>query len=270
MAATLPRRVVEPAAAGLGRLYGSASRADASAVRENLKAALPGCTDQGLSALTLEVFENYSAYLVDLFYALEGAEAFRRRLECSGLHRLDRALAGGRGVVAVSAHVGHWERAGMALALSGYRLKALAVRHRDPSVERFFERRRSAYGVGIVHLDGSLRECYRHLSAGGVLGVNADRLYGEGGHPVEFLGRTVGFPQGPARIAARCGAPLLPVFMIMAPEGRLRLEVGEELPSDDPARTTAAYARCLERVVRTHPTQWFLFQRYWEAPQWPD
>lgn len=271
IARLLPRGWIGPPAEQLARLYGRCSAIDAAAVGDNLRAALPGATAADLRRLTSEVFARFSAYLVDLFYAQdEGFGPFERRLHCEGLEHLDRAIAQGRGAVVVSAHLGHWERAGMALARLGYPIKALAVRHRDPAVERFFERRRRRHGLGIIHLDGSLSECYRHLGSGGILGVNADRLYGEGGVPVRFLERTVRFPQGPARIAARCAAPVVTAFMTMGAQDRLHLRIGEELPRHDAAATTEAFARRFERMVREHPTQWFLFQRYWEAPQWPD
>ena len=271
IARLLPRGWVGPPAEGLARFYGRCSAADAAAVSDNLKAALPGATAADVRRLTSEVFARFSAYLVDLFYSRqEGFALFERRLRCEGLDHLDRAMARGHGVVVVSAHLGHWERAGMALARLGYPIKALAVRHRDPAVEGFFDERRRHHGLGIIHLDGSLRECYRHLGSGGVLGVNADRLYGEGGVPVRFLDRTVRFPQGPARIAARCDAPVVTAFMTMEAQDRLCLRIGEELPGHDTAATTEAFARRFERMVREHPTQWFLFQRYWEAPQWPD
>lgn len=270
IARLLPRSWVGPMAERLARTYGRLS-ADAESVRDNLRDALPGRTESDLRGLTSEVFARFSAYLVDLFYAREkGFEPFERRLRCDGLEHLDRAVARGRGVVVASAHLGHWERAGMALARLGYPIKALAVRHRDPAVERFFDERRRGHGLGIIHLGGSMRECYRHLGAGGMLGVNADRLYGEGGVPVKFLERTVLFPQGPARIAARCGSPVVTAFMTMEAGERLHLRIGEELSGHDATGITEAFAGRLERLVREYPTQWFLFQRYWEAPQWPD
>ena len=87
---------------------------------------------------------------------------------------------------------------------------------------------------------------------------------------VEFFGERTSLPAGPATLALRTGAPLLPTAVyfrgdshhaIVRPpipaerEGKLR---------DDVQRVTQALAHELERLIRLAPEQWHLLQ-----PNWP-
>ena len=91
------------------------------------------------------------------------------------------------------------------------------------------------------------------------------------GVEVEFFGERTTLPGGPATLALRTGATLLPVAVYFRPgrdhlgvvrppvpverEGRLR---------DDIARITQVLARELEALIRAAPEQWHLLQ-----PNWP-
>ncbi len=98
----------------------------------------------------------------------------------------------------------------------------------------------------------------------------SDRDIGGGGVEVEFFGERTTLPGGPATLALRTGAPVLPtaVFFdgdrhrgIVRPAldirrtGRLR---------DDVQRITQLLALELESLIRRAPEQWHVMQ-----PNWP-
>ena len=112
----------------------------------------------------------------------------------------------------------------------------------------------------------------RALKNNEVLCLMCDRdIGGGGGIEVEFFGETTRLPGGPATLALRVGAPLLPTAVyfrgrtghlaIVRPSlelerlGRLR---------DDVTRVTQALASELEGLIRVAPEQWHLLQ-----PNWP-
>jgi KDO2-lipid IV(A) lauroyltransferase len=98
----------------------------------------------------------------------------------------------------------------------------------------------------------------------------SDRHVGGAGVEVEFFGEVTMLPAGPATLALRTGAVLLPIAIYDHPggchgvvrppvaaqrEGRLR---------DDVARVTRALAAELEVLIAAEPEQWHLLQ-----PNWP-
>jgi KDO2-lipid IV(A) lauroyltransferase len=83
---------------------------------------------------------------------------------------------------------------------------------------------------------------------------------------VTLFGSSARIPEGPLRLAALTGAPLVPVFA--ARSGHRRYAVHLEPPIRVPRATSAAVldaaaqslATSLERFVRAQPTQWFHFR----------
>jgi KDO2-lipid IV(A) lauroyltransferase len=111
------------------------------------------------------------------------------------------------------------------------------------------------------------------LRQGDVVALQGDRPRADG-RTVEapFLGRTLGFPVGPAALARAAGVPLVPVFVFR--EGRLRsrvsirapIEVAETRDRDaDVADATRRLAAEIERAVRAAPHQWFCFAPLWRG-----
>ena len=82
-----------------------------------------------------------------------------------------------------------------------------------------------------------------------------------------MFGERARIPEGPLRLAAMTGAPIVPVFV--ARTGHRRYEVRRERAHPARARrpTGDAFdaaaqelAARLEQFVRAHPTQWFHFR----------
>ena len=92
------------------------------------------------------------------------------------------------------------------------------------------------------------------------------------GVEVEFFGERTTLPAGPATLAIRTGAPLLPVGCYFTPRyNGHHAVVRPAVPTvrrgglrDDVTRVTQALARELEFLIRRAPEQWHLFQ-----PNWP-
>jgi KDO2-lipid IV(A) lauroyltransferase len=109
------------------------------------------------------------------------------------------------------------------------------------------------------------------LKAGRTLALVADRDILGSGVDVEFFGETTTLPAGPATLALRTGAPLLPVAMYFRPRGGHQ---GVIRPPMDVTRTgkfradvtrlTQALAHEMETFIRAAPEQWHLVQ-----PNWP-
>jgi KDO2-lipid IV(A) lauroyltransferase len=111
------------------------------------------------------------------------------------------------------------------------------------------------------------------LSDNHIVCLLSDRDLGRSGPEVEFFGERTTLPAGPAILALRTGAPLLPSAIyftdrIDAHLGWVRPPMRVERQSkrlrDDVHRITQDLAGELEILIRRAPSQWHMFQ-----PNWP-
>ncbi len=101
------------------------------------------------------------------------------------------------------------------------------------------------------------------------LALNADRIFGEDGVPVNFMDKKVPFPRGISRLSGVTGAPVLPAFFTMKGGNQYLLDIQKPLEGSGEDGLVQSFAARLEEKIKQVPTQWFIFQRFWEAPEWP-
>jgi KDO2-lipid IV(A) lauroyltransferase len=272
VAGALPRPARLVLARGLGRLLAHAVPAERRAVRSNLSHVLAGAPPALVEARVAETFANFGAFFADLLTLNRrpGADLRAYVAGADGEHHLQAAMAAGRGVVLLTAHLGNWEFAGRLLSDRGGRTAHVVL---SAEQDRALE--------GYLRLDGpQLRFVTRHhatstlgllaaLRRAELVAMQADRpTGGRGDAIVPFFGEPAAFPLGPFVLARAAGAAVIPAFCAMVPGGRYRLEIeapiwvkpGEELTG----LTTMVGA--LERVIRAYPTQWFNFFDAWSPP----
>lgn len=107
-----------------------------------------------------------------------------------GVEWLKAHPARGRGVIVATPHFGDWERFSLAM---GTQVSA-AVLYKpasDPAVERWLKALRSRTGVVPVPATAKgIRELYKRLNHGGIVGILPDQVPKRGaGVPTEFFGR---------------------------------------------------------------------------------
>jgi LPS export ABC transporter protein LptC len=87
---------------------------------------------------------------------------------------------------------------------------------------------------------------------------------------VEFLGQSTRMTDGPARLAAVSGAPIIPTGIRRLRDGTHRVTVLPPLPADpDVPRRTQAVASALQTLIAQAPEQWIWIHPRWEAPARP-
>lgn len=181
------------------------------------------------------------------------------------------AVAEGKGVIIVSAHVGNVDYVAQWLALHGYEVHALMERLEPERLLRLVQRQRTAAGLRIHPIGpDSIALLTRVLRAGGVVALVADRDIG-GGEPVTFFGAEARLPIGPVLLSLRTGAPLLPAFGYRLRDNRLyltvfppiRLQRTRDLRADLRAGLRAV-AQALEEGIARAPGQWIVFEPVWD------
>jgi lauroyl/myristoyl acyltransferase len=142
----------------------------------------------------------------------------------------------------------------------------------NPALRAYFERARSALGIGIVPLHDAARELTARLARGEGVALVSDRVISGAGSRVELFGATTRVPVGPAVLAAESGAEVFVIGMRRIGWARWAAVVKPiELDAGGPRRVRVRDAldqemRALEQLVAEAPEQWWsLFFPLWEA-----
>jgi len=132
---------------------------------------------------------------------------------------------------------------------------------------------RARLGISVLTLDvGGIRKVLQALRDEEMVITAIDRDITGTGHVMPFFGRPAPIPLGPAAIARRLGAPLLPVCVTRLPDDSYLalatpLVMVEETadPKADQVRATEKVLRRIETFIQAHPEQWHVPHRIWDG-----
>jgi KDO2-lipid IV(A) lauroyltransferase len=232
----------------------------------------PEVSDKELDRRVRRLTDSYARYYMELFLM---ASMSRRRIDESivfeGVEHVHEARDKGNGVLIVMPHTGNWDLAGAWLA---QRVPCTAVVERlePPELYEWFNRVRHHLGFETVPLGPQAGPALmRALRANRIVGLLCDRDIGGTGVEVDFFGERTKLPGGPATLALRSGAAILPSAAYFDDErGHLGV-IGPPVPvertgrlRDDVVRITQTVTDELEKLILRAPLQWHNFQ-----PTWP-
>jgi KDO2-lipid IV(A) lauroyltransferase len=232
--------------------------------------ALAGAT---LDRAVNDVFANYARYWHEFFRLPDATrEWILGHFDLAGFEHLEAARAAGQGAILALPHLGNWDFAGAYLAARGVPLVAVAEVVDPPRLFEWFVATRRRLGIDVVALGpDSAARLTRALHENRVVCLLCDRDLAGNGVRVEFFGEETTVPGGPAMLALRTGAPLLPGAVYFAPAHGHTARIGDPVPAErrgrlraDVERVTADLVRRMEDAIRRAPEQWLLMQ-----PNWP-
>ncbi|MBD3380546.1 MAG: hypothetical protein GF408_08835 [Candidatus Omnitrophica bacterium] len=273
LAKHIPLRVSYVIAELIARIYYMFARANHEAIRSNLKVVLgDDISDQRVKKHTLNIFRNFSKYLVDFFRFYEFDErSIERYVRINGLDILKKAMKDGKGAVLVGLHIGNWELGGAIVAALGFPFTVIALEHTDKKINDFFNRQRSINKMHIIPPGPRIKKCFQVLRDNKVLGVVGDKDYTNSGLLVDFFGRKALLPKGPAVFSLKTGAPLIFCALIRNPddtftlnfEGPVGLDPSGDIKKDVP-ELMSKYIAIFEEYIRAYPDQWYAFEKIWK------
>lgn len=266
LARMLRIREAKVAAVNLRLLYPDADEATHAA---RLRAILRGTGRQ--------IFETLR------FWTRPEADNLRRVRGVFGEEHFHAALAGGRGLIVAAPHYGNWELLNQWLAAH----TRIAIVYRPPdsaAMDHFLRRVRGRPQVEQVRAEAAgVRQLFRHLKAGGVIGILPDQQPKAGeGEFAPFFGRQALTMTLLPRLAERSGAPVLTGFAERLPDGRFDIHfqpVPATIGDPDPKRAVAVLNAAVEQVAARDPAQYqWTYKRYTlrppdsgeDNPYWPD
>jgi KDO2-lipid IV(A) lauroyltransferase len=202
VATRLPRRALGLVCEALGAAAYLLLPRERARARARLEAGTGGPVPR---ARVRRAFRDAGRILADTLALLDPRERAGRTLSVGPEDRaaFRDALAEGRGVVFVSAHLGPWERLAALLAEEGFPVATLARESYDPRLTRLYDRLRAPRGVRSIYrgLRGAAAAIARELRAGRAVGFLVDLPARVPCETVPLFGVDADMPRGVARIA---------------------------------------------------------------------
>ncbi len=257
------------------------NRKNGRASRDYLRRRFPGIGGLRLWFKRYQHFLSFGRVLVDRGYGFLGMLG-NVRLERDGAENIETAIAEGKGVILVSAHLGNWELA--AYCLGGFSrfggkipVNAVMFKGESEKVEKQLSRTAGERPFNIIASNDSLQasiECKDALQRGEIVAIHGDRILGSGGVRVPFLGTEAKFPTGPFVLAATTGAPVVFTFANrlgtrhygLLARGPYQFQFTDRKRRNaDLEAWVRLYAAQLEELLQKYPLQWHNFYMFWEA-----
>jgi lauroyl/myristoyl acyltransferase len=239
------------------------SRAIRSATTANGRRILSPHADAAeLPRFTRAVVGNFYDFVCDIGQSLRlTRQQLAQRIEAvQGHETYLAARKSGRGAIILTAHLGSFEVG--AAALLEFEKTLHVVFKRDTG--RFEQTRQTLrHNLGVVEQpvdDGwnvwmRLRDA---LQANEVVAIQGDRVMpGQKGQRMAFLGGHVLMPTGPVKLAKASGAPIIPVFSVRTPAGRIKLFIEDPIiVGEDSDLSMTQIATVIAKYIAAYPEQW--------------
>ncbi len=244
-------------------------------IERHLRRANPRLRGASLRLAVQEAFDSYARYYIESFRLPSlSKRAVDRAFTIEQFHHVEASVAAGKGTILALPHLGGWEWAGRWLTDRGYRMTVVVERLEPPELFEWFTDLRQRLGMTVVATGPDAGAAVLNaLRDNEVVCLLCDRDLERNGVEVEFFGERTTLPAGPATLAIRTGAPLIPAAVyfddsrvnghhaIVRPPVAIQRVGGFR---DDVARITQNLANELEFLIRRAPEQWHMFQ-----PNWP-
>jgi lauroyl/myristoyl acyltransferase len=255
-------------------LYLLANGEDKEIIRNNLEQVFGrNLADEEMDILfRLTVRGIFNHYFEKLFLACSSDQEwkayFRQTIRISGKRSLDRFLAKGKGLILVTAHFGAVEFLPGFLTLLGYRVAIIAKFKTQRLREKCEERARSV-GAKIIDANekNSLFWALSALGEGRILITQCDEVECWRPYPgrsVSLFGTSFQVDRILGILQKRSGAPMVFAYVRREENGGYATEIEDICGPEGelPGRLEETILKKLERLVYTHPDQWYIWKNF--------
>jgi len=245
-------------------------------IARNLQIAFGNTTDnKKLAQIAQSLSENLGLNFAEtLISSTAKKKPLLDSIQIHGIEHLEKALSHGKGVLAFSAHLGNFTLIGLKMAAEGYPFHMLVKDPRYPAVAEAFHVMQEGQGGHFIYVEPwerALRQILSCLRKNEIVCILADEKKSKTGVLVDFFGYPAPTAPGPAVLALRTGAPLVPIFIVRRDdwshhiyiEPQLELSLNGDRSSDIPA-VVSAYTKVIENFIRMYPDQWFWINNRWK------
>jgi len=242
--------------------------------RRNLELAFPEKSPRERARILRRVFTSIGRQAAEVcLFPKYTRENVSKTVVYEGFENFERALARGKGVIFLTAHLGAWELSAFAHSLYGYPLGIVMRPLDNPYLDRLTRHYRTMHGNRAVDKDFA-RGLIAAMRKGETVGVLMDtNMIPSQGVFVDFFGIPACTASGVARVALKTDAAVVPGFTIWDPglrKYRLRFDPAVDLvrtgnTEADVIANTQQFTSVIEDYVRRYPDQWLWVHRRWKT-----
>src|SRR5580692_655020 len=182
----------------------------------NLELAFPDKSRHQRTKILRGVFTSFGRQLAEVcLFPKYTRENVGKVVVYDGFENFERALARGKGVLFLTAHLGAWELSAFTHSLHGHPLHVVMRPLDNVYLDRLTRRYRTMHGNSMVDKDDFVRGLLSAMKAGETVGILMDtNMTPPQGVFVDFFGIPACTASGLARIALKTGAAVLPGFLL--------------------------------------------------------
>lgn len=269
-----------PLSLGIGRFFGRLVHGIGgkrrAIVRRNLELCFPDLGVDELDRLTRRHFEALGMGVIETGLARWASDRFHERVgRLVGLEHLERAVAGGHGVILLTGHFTTLEMSGRLLALHGPPFDAVYRKNRSDFITELQRTGREVSASSTIE-KRNIKQMVRSLREGRPVWYAPDQSYDrKGAAVVEFFGVPCMHTTATSTLARLGRAVTLPFLPRRLDDSSYEFTILpplEDFPGDDPVEDTRRFQRLLEAHVRLCPEQYFWVHRKFKnlPPEYPD
>lgn len=272
----LPLKVSYAIARALAKLSLSLLKKQRNTILGNLDVAFGNqMSEEEKIEIAKEMVTNVFKGFFEGFYI---ASRFQKKVDgivtIEGREHLDKALARGKGVIALSAHFGNFAMLGSIMVKEHYPFYMVIRPPKSKPVEKLFKKFRDSAGQKTISTQ-PWRECLRKmlhcLRNNEIICLITDENKRRGGVKVDFFGQNSPTAMGPAVFSLRTGAAIVPTFIIRQKDDTHKIIIEPPLEfnltgnqTEDIRHITSIFTERIESYIKAYPTQWFWLNRRWK------
>ena len=276
LANLLPEKVVYNFCNKLSSLFMRSSRRYRRRIKKNLNIAFgPSCDNQYIENITRNLTKNIGLGLAEtLLSGTKHKNNLLNRISVHGTENLDNALSHGKGVIAVSAHLGNFTLIGIKMLREGYPFTTLVKESKRQGIAKGIRKIQKEQDGRFIYMDPwskAVRQILYSLRKNEIVCLIADEKRKHTGIYVKFFGEPALTATGPAVLSLRTGAPILPIFIVRKEDLSHHIFIEPQLEynlngntTEDTYTITTAYTIVIEKYIRMYPDQWFWVNNRWK------
>jgi len=276
LANLLPERVVYSFFNNLSSLFIRSSRRYRRRIKKNLKIAFgPSCDNQYIENITRNLTKNIGLSCAEtLLSGTKNKNNILDRISVHGTENLDNALSHGKGVIAVSAHLGNFTLIGIKMLREGYPFTTLVKESKRQGIARGIRKIQKEQDGRFIYLapwSKAVRQILSSLRKNEIVCLIADEKRKHTGINVDFFGEPALTATGPALLSLRTRAPIVPIFIVRKEDHSHHIFIEPQLKynlngnsTEDTYTITTAYTIVIEKYIRMYPDQWFWINNRWK------
>ncbi len=275
-ARNIPFRYLHSLGAKIGSLSFLLLRKRKGIALENLRIVFGQTRSEGeLQEILRASFKNLGKGLVEVLrYYYLPPQFVDGQFDIEGEENLKEALKQGKGVIALSAHLGNFTIIGAKFSARNYRLHYVIRLPHERNIARFIESILRRAQVGLIP-DRPRIACVKKsiecLRKNQILFIQLDISAIDSNVSIDFFGQPVATYTGPVIFSMKTGSPIIPMFIVRNQDNRhkimieppVELVVGEG-KEEDILVNTRRLSKIIESYVVKYPEQWFWLHRRWK------